>query len=134
MKTKFSVPGFGLLMPTCGQSCLTLCDPMDCSSPGFSFHGIFQARIREWVDISSSRESSQPGERTHVSCVSCIGRWIVYHCTTWEAPPVPSNSFLHFLLSISCSSHLWERPCITFHSIPGVGVSGRFPAIPGLCR
>ena len=39
----------------------TLCDSMDCSSPGFSAHGIFQARIMEWVAISSSRGSSDPG-------------------------------------------------------------------------
>ena len=40
------------------QSCLTLCDTMDCSLPGFSLHGISQARILEWVAISFSRESS----------------------------------------------------------------------------
>ena len=42
------------------QLCLTLCDLMDCSSPGSSVHGIFQARILEWVAVSSSRGSSQP--------------------------------------------------------------------------
>ena len=40
------------------QSCLTLCDPMDCSLPGFSVHGIFQARVLEWVVIFFSRGSS----------------------------------------------------------------------------
>ena len=40
------------------QLCLTLCDPMDCSLPGFSVHGIFQARIQMWVTISFSRGSS----------------------------------------------------------------------------
>ena len=40
------------------QSCLTLCDPMDCSPPGSSVHGILWARILEWVAISFSRESS----------------------------------------------------------------------------
>ena len=40
------------------QSCLALCNPMDCSLPGSSVHGIFQARILEWVVISSSRGSS----------------------------------------------------------------------------
>ena len=40
--------------------CLTLCDPMDCSPPGSSVHAILQARILEWVAISSSREFSQP--------------------------------------------------------------------------
>ena len=43
------------------QSCLTLCDPVDCSPPGSSVHGILQARILEWVAISFSRGSSQPG-------------------------------------------------------------------------
>ena len=52
--------------------CLTLCDPMDCSPPVSSVHGIFQARILEWVAISSSRISSQPRDTTHVSCISCI--------------------------------------------------------------
>ena len=42
------------------QSCLTLCDPMDCSPAGSSVHGILQARILEWVAISFSRGSSRP--------------------------------------------------------------------------
>ena len=42
------------------QSCPTLYNPMDCSLPGSSVHGIFQARILEWVAISFSRRSSQP--------------------------------------------------------------------------
>ena len=42
------------------QSCLTLCDPTDCSLPGSSVHGIFQARVLEWVAIFFSRASSQP--------------------------------------------------------------------------
>ena len=49
------------------QSCLTLCDPMDCSLPGSSIRGILQARILEWVTISFSRGSSQPRDRTQVS-------------------------------------------------------------------
>ena len=43
------------------QLCPTLCNPMDCSPPGFSVYGIFQARILEWVAISSFRGSSNPG-------------------------------------------------------------------------
>ena len=42
------------------QSCLTLCDPMDCSLPGSTVCGLFQARILEWVAISFSRRSSRP--------------------------------------------------------------------------
>ena len=48
------------------QSCLALCNPMNCSPPGSSVHGIVQARILEWVAISFSRGSSQPRDRTHV--------------------------------------------------------------------
>ena len=68
------------------QLCLTLCDPLDCSPPGSSVHGILQARILEWVAISSSRGSSWPRDWTHISYVSCTGRWILYHYATWEAP------------------------------------------------
>ena len=49
------------------QSCPTLCDPMDCSPPGPSIHGIFQATVLEWVAISFSRGSSQPRNRTQIS-------------------------------------------------------------------
>ena len=48
------------------QSCLTLCDPMDCSLPDSSVHGIFQARILEWVAISSPRASSWPRDQTWI--------------------------------------------------------------------
>ena len=66
-------------------SCPTLVTPMDRSPPGSWDHGIFQARILEWAAISYSRGSSQPRDRTHVSCLSCTGWWILYHCTAWEA-------------------------------------------------
>ena len=49
------------------QLCPTLCDPTDYSLPGSSVHGIFQARILEWVAISSSRGSSRPRDQTCVS-------------------------------------------------------------------
>ena len=51
------------------------CDPMECSPPGSSAHGIIQGRILEWDAIPLSRGSSQPRDRTQVSC---IGRWILY--------------------------------------------------------
>ena len=54
------------------QSCLTLCNPMDCSLPSISVHGILQARILEWVAMPSSRGSFQPRDQTQVSCVFCI--------------------------------------------------------------
>ena len=52
------------------QSCPTLWDPMDCSPPDSPVHGIFQARVLEWVAISFSRESSQPKNWTRVSCTA----------------------------------------------------------------
>ena len=51
------------------QSCPTLCDPMDCSLPGSTIHGIFQAIILDWVAISFSRRSSWPRDRIRVSCI-----------------------------------------------------------------
>jgi len=61
------------------QGCLTLYDPMDCSWWGSSIHGILQATILEWITMLSSRGSSQPREWTHISCISCIGMWVLYH-------------------------------------------------------
>jgi len=60
---------------------VTLCYPMECSPPGSSVHGIFQARILKWVAISFCWPSFQHRDRT---CISCIGRQILYHCTTWK--------------------------------------------------
>ena len=54
-----------------------LCDLMDCSSSGYSVHGIFQAKILKWVTVPSSRGSSPPRDRTCVSYVSCFGRQIL---------------------------------------------------------
>ena len=75
------MPGFPVLhyLPELGQ---TSCDPMDYSPPGSSVHGVFQARMLEWVAISSSRGSSRTRDRTWVSCT---GQWIHYHWTTREA-------------------------------------------------
>ena len=56
---------------------------MDCSPLGTFVHEILQARILEWVAISSSKGSAQPRNRTHISC---IDRQILYHLTSWEAP------------------------------------------------
>ena len=52
------------------QSCLTLCNPMDCSPPASSTQGILQERILEWVAMPSSRGSSQPRDQTQVSCIA----------------------------------------------------------------
>ena len=71
------------------KSCLTLCDPMDCSLPGSSSMEFPRQEHWEWIAISSSRGSSQPRDRIHVSCVSCTGRRILYHWATREAHIYP---------------------------------------------
>ena len=68
------------------QLCPTLCDSMDGSLPGSSVHRIFQARTFGWVAISYSRGSSPPRDWTHVSCIFCIDRQILYHCANCEVP------------------------------------------------
>ena len=61
------------------QLCPALCDPMNCSPTGSSFHRISRARILEWVPMPSSRGSSQPRDQACISYVSCIGRQVLYH-------------------------------------------------------
>ena len=68
------------------QSCPALCDPMDCSLPRFSTHGIFQARVLEWVAISFSRGFSQPKDQTWVSRI--VGR-----CFTIWATKLSKNRY-----------------------------------------
>ena len=69
------ITGWGLWVHACvcahtvAQLCLPRCDPMGSSPPDSSVHGIFQARILEWVAISSSMASSWSRGRTHVSCL-----------------------------------------------------------------
>ena len=78
------------------QSCPTLCDPMDCSPPGSSVHGIFQARILEWVAISFSRGSSQPRDGTQVSCTA--GRFFTDWATREAHFPYSNNFELSWFL------------------------------------
>ena len=68
-------------------SCVWLfCNHVDCSLPGSSVHGMFQARILEWVAISYSRGCSQPRDRNGISCFSCIGRQILLPLSHLESP------------------------------------------------
>ena len=64
------------------KSCLIFCNPMDCSPPGSSVHGISQARILKWVAVSFSRGSSWPWDQT---CISCISSCVLYCRATGEA-------------------------------------------------
>ena len=99
---------------------LTLCDPMHCSLPSSSVPGISQARILKWAAISSSRESSWSESQSRVSCISCIGRHILYHQATWETPrrkikpPKPEDREWDIPLSagtVICSDTFVEETC-----------------------
>ena len=68
--------------------------PTDYSPPDLPVHGITQARILEWAAISYPRGFSWPRDLTHISCNSCFGRQILYHCTNWEASH-PQKSTYH---------------------------------------
>ena len=76
---------------------------MDCSLPGSSVHGIFQASILKWVAISSSRGSSRPSDWTRIPCIS---RWILYCGATREVMSCYSCKYesFHFILSFLRSS------------------------------
>ena len=63
---------------------------MDCNTSGSSVHGVSQARILEWDLISFSRGSSWARDWTWVSCISCIGMWLLYH---WATPWVMVHGF-----------------------------------------
>ena len=82
------------------RSVLTLWNPMDCSLTGFSVHGIFQARILEGVAISYSRGSSRPRDWTHVSCISCIVRWILCHYHYLGSPTLRVFSLIYTLFDV----------------------------------
>ena len=78
----FVIPCYCCLI---GKLCLTLCDPMDCSLPGSSVHGILQARILEWAAISFSRGSSPPRDPTCIFCTA--GEFFITEAT--RATPIP---------------------------------------------
>ena len=123
------------------QSCLTLCDPMDCSPPGSSVHGILQARILEWVAMPSSRGSSQPRDQNPglvhcreilflfsfnwrlITLQYCSGfchymhqPWVYICSQSWTPLPPPSPS--HPSGSSQCSSPEHPISCIR----PGLAI------------
>ena len=112
----------------CAQSCPTLCDPLDCSPAGSFIHGIFQARILEWVATSYSRGSFWPRDRTRVSCNSCLGRQILLPLNHVGSPRnIKVCVYIYFVVVQSLKS------CLTLCdpmdcSLPGFSVHGIFQA------
>ena len=114
------------------QSCPTLCDPMDCSLPGSSVHGIFQARGLEWVAISFSRGSSLPRDRIQVFSIA-DRRFTVW--ATREAPygllQDVKYSSLCYTAGPCCLSILYiiVRPCWPQTPNPRLPTALSFPCL-----
>ena len=88
------------------QSCLTLCHPMDCRSlPRSSVHGIFQARVLEWVAISFSRGSSRPRDWTQVFRI--VGR----RFTVWATREIQGNRLDIKKKKKKKLFQYWQGPC-----------------------
>ena len=73
------------------QSCLILCDPMDCSLSGSSVHEILHARILEWVAVPFSRGSSQPKDRAESLTSPTLAGGLFTTGATWEALRLPQG-------------------------------------------
>ena len=93
------------------QSCLTLCDPMDCSLPGSSVHGIPQARILEWVAISFSWGASRPRDQT---CVPLC----VLHWQAGYLPRTPPGKLTSIVVEVSQSCPTLRHPLD--HTVHGI--------------
>ena len=96
------------------QSCPTLCDPMDCSPPGSSAHGVIQARILKWVAMPSSRGSSWPRDQTRVSYgLPALAGGFFTTSATWEAKEhlgslgTPRNISKRGEEVLVCQLHSW---------------------------
>ena len=93
------------------QLYLTLCDPMDCSPPGSSIHGILQARTLEWVAIPYSRGSSRPKDGTLVSCIA----WRIF--TMWTTREAPCLCYFPFFNLKQCWSKYPYIRMLTYWSL-----------------
>ena len=92
------------------QSCLTLCNSMDCSPPGSSLHGILQARKLEWITIPFSREPSRPKDWTWVSCIA--GRFFTF----WVTRKTPKACYYSFFTEEECELQRGRINCSSSHS------------------
>ena len=93
-------------------SCVRLCDPMDWGPPGSSVHGTLQARILEWLAISSSRGYSRPRDQTRISYVSCTGRQVLYHECHLGSP------FVYRKKQVSASNTFKKNLSLALHCRP----------------
>ena len=105
---------FPLFMCVCAkslQSCPTLCDPIDCSLPGCSVHGILQARILEWVAVPSSRGSSWPRDQAVSLTSQALAGGFFTASATWEDPHLNMPMCItNYASSDICKGHLFLHP------------------------
>ena len=101
------------------QSCLTLCDPVVCSLPGSSDHGILQARILEWAAIPSSRGFSQPRDQTLISSIPCIA---VRFFTT--EPPGKPIYILYIYIYVFYIEYIYSNQSILKEINPAYSLEG----------
>ena len=78
------------------QSCLTLCDTMDCNLPDSSVHGIFQAGILEWVTMPSSGDLPKPGIEPRSPALQAI----LYHLSHWGSLHTHTHTHTHTHISL----------------------------------
>ena len=105
-KSSLSRTLFHQVLKKVTQSCLTLCDHMDCSLPGSSVQGIFQERILEWVAISFSRGSSRPRDWTWVSRI-VARRFTIREVHQGSPPSVSSSCFYVSTLCPTLLPRVW---------------------------
>ena len=96
------------------QSCPTLYDPMDCSLPGSSVHGIFQAIVLEWIAISFSRGYSQTRDWTQVSHI------VDRHFTVWATREVQKSFSIYFSFLVPSFLSLYLLPTLFPPPIPSI--------------
>ena len=127
-----SNPGYNLAVKTLHKSCPTLCDPMDYSPPGYSVHGILQARILEGVATPSSRTSSQSRDPTQVSRIAILYGLSGNKTHGWETKGKLQNAELKEDLSTSLFYRLRNRHLCRFKDLAKVNnwllsISGLVP-------
>ena len=95
------------------QLCLTLCDPIDCSLPGSSVHGILQTRILEWVAVPVSRGTSWPRNRTSISCIAggFFTSWATREACTHRCACTHTHAHTHMLTHMHRHPHKMEYCC-----------------------
>ena len=127
------------------QSCRTLCNPVGCSLPGSSVHGISQARVLEWVAISSTRGSSSPRDWTEPKCISwntirnvVSGTWRQFpNCSTfirgfllliWSSYSPPPGGYLPLAMLSSISFHICIKSAFCIYETSGGSMVKNLPA------